>query len=78
MTVMSAAPLAPSPLPREINIPQPAPRRLGDGRVAEIRIAAAPEQFEKLAGLMKNAVNTFRLVGRKVNAGNGETMAKTE
>ena len=35
---------------------------LGDGRIAELRIAAAPDQFEKLANVMKNAVSTFRLV----------------
>ena len=38
---------------------------LGDGRVAEIRIAAAPEQFEKLSGVMKNSVSTFRLLGAR-------------
>ena len=38
---------------------------LGDGRVAEIRIAAAPEQFEKIAGVMKNAVSTFRIVPKR-------------
>ena len=39
---------------------------LGDGRIAEIRIAAAPEQFDKLANLMKNAVSTFRLVPKRM------------
>ena len=49
---------------------------LGDGRVAEIRIAAAPQQYEKIAPLMKNSVSTFRLVKRKPA---GETpVAKTE
>ncbi len=38
---------------------------LGDGRIAEIRIAAAPEQFDKIANVMKNAVSTFRLVPKR-------------
>jgi hypothetical protein len=49
---------------------------LGDGRVAEIRIAAAPENFDKLAGVMKNSVSTFRLTATR-RAG-GEGVAKTE
>jgi hypothetical protein len=48
---------------------------LGDGRIAEIRIAATPEQFEKLAGLMKNSVSTFRLLGAKSDQ---RTVARTE
>lgn len=48
---------------------------LGDGRVAEIRIAASPEQYEKLAGVMKNAVSTFRTVPKR---GPETTVAKTE
>ena len=48
---------------------------LGDGRIAEIRIAATPEQFEKIAGLMKNSVSTFRLIGAKTEQ---RTVARTE
>jgi hypothetical protein len=51
---------------------------LGDGRVAEIRIAAAPEQFEKVAGVMKNSVSTFRLITRKAAGASEQIMAKTE
>jgi hypothetical protein len=49
---------------------------LGDGRVAEIRIAALPENFDKLAGVMKNSVSTFRLTAPRRPV--GESIAKTE
>ena len=48
---------------------------LGDGRVAEIRIAASPETFEKISGVMKNAVSTFRLVPKRAPE---TTVARTE
>jgi hypothetical protein len=48
---------------------------LGDGRVAEIRIAASPEQFEKISGVMKNAVSTFRMVPKR---GPETSVARTE
>ena len=34
----------------------------GDGRVLELRVAAAPDQFDRLVPVMKRAVETFRLV----------------
>jgi hypothetical protein len=34
---------------------------LGDGRVLELRVAAAPEQFDKLVPVMRKAVETFAL-----------------
>jgi len=48
---------------------------LGDGRVAEIRIAASPETYEKISGLMKNAVSTFRLVPKRAPE---TTVARTD
>jgi hypothetical protein len=50
---------------------------LGDGRVAELRIAASPESFEKIAGVMKNAVSTFHLTAAK-HGGAEQSVAKTE
>jgi hypothetical protein len=38
---------------------------LGDGRVMEIRVAAPPEQFPFVGGMMKESVDTFTLVPRK-------------
>jgi hypothetical protein len=34
---------------------------LGDGRVLELRVAAAPEQFDRLVPVMRKAVETFAL-----------------
>jgi hypothetical protein len=34
----------------------------GDGRVLELRVAAAPDQFDRLVPIMKKAVETFRLI----------------
>ena len=34
---------------------------LGDGRVLELRVAASPEQFDRLVPVMKKAVETFAL-----------------
>jgi hypothetical protein len=34
---------------------------IGDGRVLELRVAAAPEQFDGLVPVMKKAVETFKL-----------------
>jgi len=34
---------------------------LPDGRVVEIRIAAAPDQFDRIFPTMKRAVQTFQL-----------------
>jgi hypothetical protein len=38
---------------------------LNDGRAIELRIAALPEQFDKLAPLMKQSAASFRLPPRK-------------
>jgi hypothetical protein len=51
---------------------------LGDGRIAEIRIAATPDTFEKLAPMMKNAVSTFRLSAHKRAGGTDQSVAKIE
>ena len=34
---------------------------LGDGRVLELRVAAAPEQFDRLVPVMRKSVETFVL-----------------
>ena len=34
----------------------------GDGRVLELRVAASPEQFDRLVPVMKKAVETFKLL----------------
>ena len=47
---------------------------LNDGRVMEIRLAAAPEQFERLAIIMKKSVASLRLLQPPKPA----AMAKTE
>jgi hypothetical protein len=34
---------------------------IGDGRILELRVAASPEQFDRLVPVMKRAVETFKL-----------------
>ena len=43
---------------------------LNDGRALELRIAATPEQFEKLSPLMKQSAASIKLLARDRKGGN--------
>ena len=38
---------------------------LGDGRALELRLASTPEQFAKLAPVMKESVESFKILPRR-------------
>ena len=48
---------------------------IGDGRILELRVAASPEQFDRLVPVMKKAVETFKLHAPGTPAAPADTVA---